>query len=77
VIRDTEAWREWEVHWQRRKPANLEANLRVFWTLVEHARALGAWPPKDPLEGIEVDIQLAKAVNSYVPEPAGTSGSRA
>lgn len=76
MIRDHEAWRRWEARWQRRTPADLETNLRVFQVLMEHARALGAWPPKDPLEGIEVDIQLAKAVNTHVRKPAGTSGSR-
>ena len=26
---------------------------------------MGAWPPQDPLEGIEVDIRVAQAVNTY------------
>ena len=71
MIRDPEAWRRWEARWQRRTPADLKANLRVFRTLMEHAHALGAWPPENPLEGIEVDIQLAKVVNTYVPGPKG------
>jgi len=76
MIRDPETWCRWEAQWQRSTPADLEANLRLFQTLMDHARALGAWPPKDPLEGIEVDIRLAEAVNTYVPEPVSTSGPR-
>jgi hypothetical protein len=30
----------------------------------KEAVALGAFPPKDPLEGIEVDINIAKILNS-------------
>ena len=74
MIRDPDAWRRWEAEWERRTPADLEVNLRIFRTLLEMARALGAWPPADPLEGIEVDLRVAKAVNTYVepPEPSGT-----
>jgi len=76
MIRDPETWRRWEARWQRRTSADLEANLRVFRTLMEHARALGVWPPENPLEGIEVDLRLAKAVNTYVSKPTGTFASR-
>jgi len=31
--------------------------------LLEMARATGAWPPEDPLEGLETDIRLAWAIN--------------
>lgn len=74
MIRDLESWRRWEAEWQRLTPADLEAGLKVFQTLLEHARALGVWPPKDPLEGIEVDIHLAKVIN--VQKSTGATGPR-
>ena len=40
-----------------------QENLRMFEALFEEARALGIFPLKDPLEGIEVDIHLAKIIN--------------
>lgn len=49
--------------------------MRVFWTLLEMARAAGAWPPDDPLEGIETDIELAHKVNTYVEPPGKSSES--
>jgi hypothetical protein len=38
-------------------------NLRIFEGLYEEAKLLGVFPLKDPLEGIEVDIRLAKVLN--------------
>ena len=38
--------------------------LEVFTALWKEAVSLGALPPKNPLEGIEVDIRVAKILNS-------------
>jgi hypothetical protein len=38
-------------------------NLRIFEALYEEAKQLGVFPLKNPLEGIEVDIGLAKVLN--------------
>ena len=75
MIRDKALWEQFEAAWQRGQPTDFAANWRVFEALLEHARALGAWPPEDPLEGLEHDIALAKVVNTYVAEPAASSGS--
>ncbi len=72
MIRDVKAWQQWEAQWQRVNRSRPEENLRIFWTLLEMARAAGAWPPADPLEGIETDLELARKVNTYV-EPLGKS----
>ena len=39
-------------------------NFRIIEALYDEAVALGAIPLKDPLNGIEVDIKIAKVVNS-------------
>ena len=39
-------------------------NFRIIEALYDEAVALGAIPLKDPLNGIEVDIRIAKVVNS-------------
>jgi hypothetical protein len=39
-------------------------NLRIFEALYEEAKQLGVFPLQDPLEGIEVDIRLAKVLNA-------------
>lgn len=38
--------------------------MEIFESLWSEAVALGALPSKDPLEGIEVDIKVAKILNS-------------
>ncbi|SHK67855.1 hypothetical protein [Rhodothermus profundi] len=63
MIRDRKAWQQFEAEWQCSQEPDLEANLRVFEVLLEHARALGVWPPH-PLEGIDHDTCLAKVVNT-------------
>jgi len=41
-----------------------EEKLRLLEAMLEHARAMGALPGDDPLEGIEVDIELARVLNA-------------
>ena len=38
--------------------------LKIFEAMWEEAKNLGILPPKNPMEGIEVDIKLAKILNS-------------
>jgi len=44
------------------EPPDLLRALAAMDALVEEARALGVWPPGDPLEGIEVDVRVARAL---------------
>ncbi|HHT9135615.1 MAG TPA: hypothetical protein ACFYEK_00050 [Candidatus Wunengus sp. YC60] len=39
-------------------------SLKLFTDMWNEGRRLGVLPPKDPLEGIEVDIKIAKVLNS-------------
>ena len=47
--------------------ADLHKNLAILDALYEEAVALGVFPPKDPLEGLDVDLKIARVINS-VPE---------
>ncbi|MFP3870624.1 MAG: hypothetical protein ACLFVT_07080 [Syntrophobacteria bacterium] len=64
MIRDQELWKRFEAKLSREKPASLEENLRIVEALYQEARGLGVFPSSDPLEGIEVDIKVARVVNS-------------
>ena len=66
MIKNIEKWRKWETEWQRNTPVDIEKNFQILESLVEQARLLGKWPPENLLEGIEVDIRIAKVVNTYV-----------
>ncbi len=63
MIRNPEMVREFEDKRVARDPADYHANLRVFEALWEHARRLGALPPREPLDGLDVDLRLAKYLN--------------
>jgi hypothetical protein len=45
------------------------ANIKLVEAMFTEAQTLGIFPPKDPLAGLEVDIRIAKAVNSVRSSP--------
>jgi len=63
MLRSTPEWEQFERDYIRREPKGWHANIRDFEELVALAEHIGALPPADPLEGIEDDIFLAKALN--------------
>ena len=65
MIRDRRAYREFEIALLKKEKADYRKNRRIFNAMVKEAMALNAFPRRDPLEGIETDIKLAKAVNSF------------
>ena len=48
----------------RKDKINHGKNIRTVDSLYKQAVALGAFPLRNPLEGIEVDLKIAKVVNS-------------
>ncbi|GJL55166.1 MAG: hypothetical protein NPIRA02_22980 [Nitrospirales bacterium] len=46
---------------------DLFSNLKIVEALLQEARNLGVFSPKDPLEGIDVDIRVANAFNVRTP----------
>jgi len=63
MIRNKELWEKWEKEQIKKEPLNFKANLALLDALYTHARALGAFPPPDPLQGIDCKIQMARALN--------------
>ena len=39
-------------------------SIRIFESLWNDGKKLGVLPPKEPLEGIDIDIKVAKILNS-------------
>ena len=50
-----------------RSIADYQRNLRIFEALYREACSLGVLPLKDPLDGIENDIHLARIMNVRKP----------
>jgi len=64
MVKNPKELRAFEAARARAEEVDVERNFRILDALYEEARMLGAFPPKDPLEGIEVKIRIARAVNN-------------
>jgi len=68
MVKNPEKLRAFEAERIRTEKVDIERNFRIIDALYDEARMLGVLPPKDPLEGIDVKIRIARAVN-YVQRP--------
>ncbi len=64
MIRNSALLESFERDLVRNQPADYRQNLLVFEALYHEARALGIFPLKDPLDGINVDLHLARVLNA-------------
>jgi hypothetical protein len=64
MIKDKKYLEEFEKEIIRNKKADIANNIRIVEALYKEAVSLGVFPLKNPLEGIEVDIKIAKVINS-------------
>jgi hypothetical protein len=69
VITNREKVEQFEREYVRSRETDYRENLRIFEALHREALSFGALPLKDPLEGLEVDIMMARVINS-VREPS-------
>jgi len=63
MIKDVEVLRRFEQEETQKKKLSYQEALKIFEALWREALALGVLPPKDPFEGIEVDIRIARFLN--------------
>ncbi len=63
MLKNPELVKNFENSLLRRTHPDYFRNLQIFEALYQEARSLGVFPLKDPLEGIEIDIRLAKVIN--------------
>jgi hypothetical protein len=64
MIKDIKMWEEFEKKLIRESVSDYQKNSKIFEMMLNYAKSIGAFPPLDPLEGIEVDIRIAKILNS-------------
>jgi hypothetical protein len=67
VIRNPEILAAFERELARRERPDRHRNLAVYEAMYAEAVRLGVLPPRDPLDGIDVDIRLARALNVRTP----------
>ena len=68
MIANCKKWREFENKLLAKEKVDYAKALKIVEALRREAVFLGVLPLKNPLDGIEVDIRIAKVLNS-VPEP--------
>ena len=64
MIKNPNRLRQFETDLIKNEPVDIQENFRIMTALFEEATALGIFPLKNPLEGIEIDIRYAKVINS-------------
>lgn len=64
MIKDNAYLKNFENELISKQKLPYEKALKIFEAMWEEGVSLGVLPPKDPLEGIEVDIRVAKILNS-------------
>jgi hypothetical protein len=64
MVRDSMRVEELEKSLIKGKSPNYEENLKIFEWMLEEAIFLKVLPLNDPLDGIEIDLKVAKVVNS-------------
>ncbi|NPV59860.1 MAG: hypothetical protein HPY75_09375 [Actinobacteria bacterium] len=64
MIRNGEKLARFEEDYLKQAGVDYARNLAIMDAMREEAVALGVLPPEDPMEGIEVDLRVARIVNS-------------
>ena len=57
-------FQRFETELSRNEKLDIKKKFKIVEALYKEAVALGVFPLKDSLEGLEVDIRIAKGVNS-------------
>ena len=77
MIKDTKLLAEFEDSELRKEKPDYPSALRIFEAMWKEAILLGVVPLKDPLEGIEVDIKIARILNDVrSPDEPDCSGTQ-
>lgn len=69
MLKNASLIEKWYRKQLREETLDFARNLRIFEALYEEARTLGVLPLRNPMEGLETKILVAKVVNV-----SGTAG---
>jgi len=64
LIKNAKAVRSLEKAILRKERPDFSRNIRLVEALYKEAVSLGVFPPQDKLMGLEVDIKVARVINS-------------
>ena len=63
MIKDIKAWEEFERNLIAQTKPDFQKNLKIYQQMLDLAIKFKVFPLKDPLEGIETDINVKKILN--------------
>jgi len=63
MVKNAAVLERFEAEFMRSQPADIHRNLAIVEALAQEAEALGVFRRKDPLDGIETIVRIARAVN--------------
>ncbi len=69
MIRNADILQNLEKELIRKEPVDVSANFRIVDALYQEAVNLGVFPLKNPMNGVETIIKVAKVVNSVPDAP--------
>lgn len=64
MVKNTSKLRAFEDEYIRGDKTNFWQNLQLIDQLYQEAKALSVFPPQDPLSGLDIDIKIARVINS-------------
>jgi hypothetical protein len=64
MVKNSERLRKFELEVIKKEKRTFKKNIQLVEAMYEEALSLGIFPPKDALAGIDVDLRVAKVVNS-------------
>ncbi|HBF42976.1 MAG TPA: hypothetical protein DDW42_04980 [Desulfobacteraceae bacterium] len=63
MIKNHPILQEFEKELIAKQRVDMEKNLKLMDAMYDEAAALGIFPLKDPLQGLDVDIKIARVIN--------------
>jgi hypothetical protein len=75
MIKNYDQVRALERDLMKNEKTNLKRNFKLVDAVYYEAVELGIFPMKNPLDGLEIDIKIAKVVN-HIPGTSGKNSKR-
>lgn len=69
MVKNGDAVRRLEKSFLRNKKPDHAKNIRLVEAMYREAVVLGVFPPQDKLSGLDIDIKIARAINSVSKTP--------
>lgn len=64
MVKDRALLEQFERNLKRTEKSDYLQNIKIFEEMLKEVIYLKVFPLKDPLEGIEVDLKIARIINS-------------